>query len=1119
MLFRRAALASGLVQLFVLICTLACQVNGAGRAQERNAQEQQSAARSAERVADANEPYIFERHSLAVRFENDGSGQRELSVRVRIQNEQGAQQFRELAFGYISPNEQVTVRSVKVRKQDGSLIDVLASPKTIKDGLSATARKYPAYANLKEVSVAIPSLQTGDTLEYDVVTRVVHPFAPGEFWFQYDFPRDAIVLDDRLELNLPQGRAFSIKAPGITRIEGNRTPTKAAGAGFAFTRTEESGRTILRWKRANLKIAGDQEQSPLATAERPPDVQLTSFKDWAGVARWYAQFEHGSRRAGPQVKSKAEELIRGATSDMGKARALCAYVSQQIRNVDLPAVFGRLPARTPESVLASGYGDPEEKTELLAAMLETTGTRTDIVLISYRHKLERDFPSPAQFDQVLAVVNGSNETAWIDPNAQLAPFGFLPAPLRGESALLIGANGSAEVVKTPDDPPFPSTQNVEIEAQVSELGKLSGTARYSLRGDTEYVLRTAFHRASRAQWNQLAQTILTLDGLRGEATKVTTSDPLDTEKPFQLTIAFSDPSAFEWPMERTRIAVPLLNIALPDPPTKRGEPVRLGTPLDIVVHLRLRFPAGFRVSAPVGTAVARDYAEFKSSYRFENGELLAERALKFKLRELPASQIQDYLAFAHAVQADEAQPLDVENPAGAKAEIPSSAGADDLLDAGTAALKAGNTRGAILLLQRATELQPEHKSAWNELGLAYLQARRFSDAAAAFQKQAQVNPSDSRAHDYLGVALEELHRDDDAANAFRKQTELQPLDPIAHAQLGNILLKQQRYSEAIPELEKAAILSPGNAELQILLGQANLNLGDKDKALASFQKAVQLSPLAQTKNAVAYSLAEQGTDLDVAQQYAEAAIRSTAADLDKADLAHAGAADLTETSNLGAYWDTLGWIYFRKGDAVRAKPYLRAAWQLTQSGETGDHLAQLYQKLGEKQRAIEQCALALASTRPVPDTRARLMLLLGGNAQIDELVRKARPELERMRTYTVKLPVRKKASAEFLIAMSAGGQAGLSARVTGVRFAGGDESLRQFANELKSIDYREKLPDATPLKLVRRGTLTCAAAEDICKFTLAPAESAAAKTGARWSISGTAFDRGSARPETAGWTI
>jgi len=1099
MLFRRAALASGLVQLFLLVCIVASPVNAAGRAQ-RNAQEQPAAARSAERTAEADQPYVFERHSLAARFENDGSEQRELSVRVRIQNEQGAQQFRELAFGYVSPNEQVTVRSVKVRKRDGSSIDVLASPKSIKDGLSPTAREYPAYANLKEVRVAIPSLQAGDTLEYDVVTRVVQPFAPGEFWFQYDFPRDAIVLDDQLELNLPQGRAFRIKAPGFAGIEGGArgaAQTKPAGAGFAFTRTDEGGRTILRWKRANLKIAGDQEQSPLAAAGRPPDVQLTSFTDWASVARWYARFEHANPQASPQIKSKVVELIRGLTSDPEKARALCAYASQKIRNVDSPPDFGRLPARTPERVLASGYGDSEEKTELLAAMLEAAGMRADTVLVSYRQKLERDFPSPAQFDHAIAVVHAGQKTDWIDPSAQLAPFGFLPAPLRSEPALLIGADGSAEVVSTPADPPFPSTQNVEIEAHVSELGKLSGTARYSLRGDTEYVLRTAFHRALRAQWNQLAQTILTLDGLRGEATSVTTSDPLDTGKAFQLKIAFSDPSAFEWPMEHAKIALPLLNIALPDPPAKRGQPVKLGTPLDIVVHLRLRFPAGFRVSAPVGTAVARDYAEFKSSYRFEKGELLAERALKFKLRRLPASQLQDYLAFTHAVQADEAQPLDVENPAGAKAEIPPNASADDLLDAGTAALKAGNTRGAILLLQRATQRQPEHKSAWNELGLACLQARRFSEAAAAFQKQAQVNPSDTRAHDYLGVALEELHRDDDAANAFRKQTELEPLDPIAHAQLGNILLKQQRYSEAIPELEKAAILSPGNAELQILLGRANLSIGDRDKALASFQKAVQLSPAAQTKNAVAYSLAEQGTDLDFAQQYAESAIRSTAADLEKEDLAHATAADLTETSNLGAYWDTLGWIYFRKGDSARAKPYLRAAWQLTQSGETGDHLAQLYQKLGEKQRAIEQCALALDGTRPVPDTRARLMLLLGGNAQLDELVRKARPGLERMRTYTLKLPVRKKASAEFLLAMSPGGKAGTSARVDAVRFAGGDEFLRQFANELKSIDYGEELPDATPLKLIRRGTLTCAPAEDVCKFTLAPAESAVAKTGAQ----------------------
>ena len=1039
----------------------------------------------------AKEPYIFERYSVAVRFENDGTEERELSARVRIQSGAGAKRFAQLAFRFISPNEQVSLRSVRIRKPNGSATNVLALQSARPEITSPLQQRFPAYTELAELRVAVPGLRPRDTLEYDVITRVIKPFAPGEFWFSYEFPRDAVVLDDRLELNLPQGRVFRIEAPGFVRLGGVQKPSAPASrgpAGFAFTRTEARGRTILHWKGANLKpaAAGEERDVPAES----PDIQVSSFPNWAAVARWYAQIEQANSRATPLIQSKVQALIHGSARGEERARLLCAYVSQQIRDLDLADDFGRLPPRAAEEVLTSGYGDSEEKNALLAAMLSAAGIPANPVLIAYRHKLDRDFPSPSQFDHVVTSVREGHQTVWIDPSAAVAPFGFLPAALRGESALRVAAGVTGKIVETPLNPPFSSTQNVEIDAHISELGKLSGTIRYAFRGDTEYLLRSAFHRAPRAQWNQLAQTILTLDGLTGQATNVTTSDPLDTEKPFQLTLAFSDPTSFSWPMKRAKIALPLLTIGMPDAPGKRGQPVRLGTPLDVETQLRLSFPRDFTVGPPVGTSVSRDYADFKSSYRLQDGELLASRALHFKMRELPAWRLPDYLAFVRAVQADESQALLLENPARTKAEIPADATAEDLFDAGTAALKSGNARGAVLLLKRATELQPNHPQGWNDLGLAYLQAHRFADAAAAFQKQEQLTPSDDRTHDYLGVALEELHRDNDAAEAFHQQIELQPLDPVAHAQLGSILLRQERYSDAVPELEKAAILSPHNAELQIMLGRAYLAVGDNDKALVSFRKATQLSPSPAIRNEAAYALAQQGADLDLAQQYADAAIRATAPLLNQADLAHAAAADLVETSNLGAYWDTLGWVYFKKGDLAGAQRYLQAAWRLKENGEAGDHLAQLYAKAGEKERAIQQCALALASSHPVPDTRARLILLLGGNAQVDDLVGKARAELQKMSRLALKLPVKKETSADFLIALSPGGKAGGPARVDAVQFVSGDGLLGSYAEDLKSLDYGQVFPDATPLKLIRRGRLTCSAA-GACHFTVVPADTAA----------------------------
>jgi Flp pilus assembly protein TadD/transglutaminase-like putative cysteine protease len=1085
---RGTALASCLFELFLVTLpatsTVIAQAPPARQTTTSAVKPQEASAGQAARYAD--EPYVVERHFETVRFENDGTQERELSVRVRVQSEAGAQQFRELAFGYIFPNEQIAVRSATIRRPDGSSVNVLAAPNTAKETTPTITRDFPAYTNFKELRVAVPSLKAGDMLEYEVVTRVVKPFAPGHFWFQYDFVRDAIALDERLELSLPGAREFSIKAPDFVRVGGKERTgaAKLAGIDFIFTRAEEGGRTILRWKHANLKIASDGNEASLERSSIPPDVQLTSFENWGTLARWFSQLEKGQAEPTARIRAKTRELIRGATNEIEKAQALCDYVSKKIQYVNLPADFGRLPPRSAEAVLADGYGDSGDKRALLAAMLNAAGIHSDSVLIAYREKLDPEFPSPAQFGRVITSARLGEKVIWIDSSDELVPFGFLPAPLRGKSALSIDTDGTGRIVETPADPPFLSTQKVNIEGQITELGKLSGTIQYSLRGDTEFVLRTAFHRAPQTQWNQLAQTILTLDGLRGTVTNVTTSDPLDTEKPFQLTIAFSDPSAFDWPMERAKIALPLLTIAMPDAPTERGQPVKLGTPLDVETHLRLRFPPNFTVHPPVGIAAARDYAEFKSSYRFENGELIAERTLNFKAHELPASGVPDYLAFAHAVQADEAQTVFIENPTGGRAEIPANARPDDVFDAGAAALKAGNTRGAVLLLQRAVQLQPEHKRAWNDLGLAYMQARKFTEAAAAFQKQTKVNPPDEHAHDYLGIALEELQRNDDAADAFRKQIAIQPLDPIAHAQLGNILLAQRRYSDAVPELEKAGVLSPGNAELQIRLGRAYLNIGDKDKALAAFRKGAALSPSPEIRNEAAFALAELGTDLDEAQRYAEAAVRSTAANLEKADLAHLTPAELAQTRNIGNYWDTLGWVHFRKGDFARAERYIRAAWLLDQDGEVGDHLAQVYAKSGEKDRAIQQCALALAGFGPVPDTRARLMLLLGGNTEIGDLVTKARPELEKMRTFPVNLPVKQNASADFLIVMSPGKAESLSTRIEAVRFAGGDESLQQFGNVLKSVDYGEIFPDPTPVKLIRRGTLSCSSAASTCKFTL-----------------------------------
>ncbi len=1017
----------------------------------------------------SQEPFIIEQFITTVRFENDGTGERDVTARIRIQSDAGVQEFGQLRFGYSSANEQLDVAYVRVRKPDGSV--VTAAPDAITEMTAPVAREAPVYTDSKEKHVTVPDLAPGVTLEYETVTRLVTPLAPGEFWFDHNFVKSSIVLDERLEIDVPKGRKIDLQSSPHTPYD---TVTK-------------DGRTIYTWKQSNLAMPSDEEskkRQPQNSEAKIPDVQLTTFTSWEAVGRWYAKLEQGRTDPSPEIRAKTAALIQGRATELEKIQALYDYVSKRIRYVSLSFGVGRYQPHTAAEIFANQYGDCKDKHTLLASMLQAAGIPSDAVLISYERKLDLSMPSPAQFNHMITAVPLGKSLIWMDATAEVAPFRLLASPLRAKSALVVPPDGDAKVVETPADPPFPSFQRVEIDAKVSDLGKLTAHAHYTMRGDTELVLRLAFRRTPETKWKQLGQTILTLDGIHGEVTAVKPGDPTATANPFQFDIDFEMPNYLDWSSKKAKAALPLLSIGLPNPPDDDTAPVKLGSPLKVDVSLKLELPPADTAQAPISVSVARDYADFSSSYHFADHTLTAERILNFKIRELPASRATDYLAFARAVNADETQALVVANATPGAPEIPAAAKPDDLFEAGLAALNSGNMRAAIPLFQRVVALDPKYKQAWNDLGIAYLRDGSYDDAIAAFRKQLDVDPFDEHANDYLGLALENQQKYPDAIAAFRKQIEANPLDLIAHAALGSIFLDQHLYPDAVPELEKAVILSPDNAQLQVSLGRAYINSGQQEKGLAAFDKAAGISQTPAIWNDIAYNLADNKIELDKALRYAESAISSTDADLRNIDLLHLTMDQMNEVASIGSCWDTLGWVYFEKGDMQEAERYISAAWRLDQHGEVADHLARIYEKLGDKDRAAHTFALALAAPHSVPETRARLILLLGGNAGIADLVKKAAPELASMRSFELKGLLKEDANADFLILLSPAGSDGGSVKVDAAKFVSGSESLRPFADNLKSLDYGAAFPDASPAKLVRRGTVSCSAKSGDCIFKL-----------------------------------
>jgi hypothetical protein len=53
-----------------------------------------------------------------------------------------------------------------------------------------------------------------------------------------------------------------------------------------------------------------------------------------------------------------------------------------------------------------------------------------------------------------------------------------------------------------------------------------------------------------------------------------------------------------------------------------------------------------------------------------------------------------------------------------------------------------------------------------------------------------------------------------------------------------------------------------------------------------------------------------------------------------------------------------------------------------------------------------------------------------------------------------------------------------------VKFVSGDEKLKSYTEALRTADYHVTFPDDTPVKVFRRGTLSCAVTTGKCQFVL-----------------------------------
>ena len=580
------------------------------------------------------------------RFEATGDSHKEVHTRVHINNELGARQFARLNFDYNRSFQSIEIPLVHVTHPSGGTADILPSAST--DSPNPAVVNAPAYQDVRVKSVRILGLEPGDTLEYRVITTTTHhPLAP-DFWLDHSFDRSGIVSEELFEIAVPSALQIQIRINPATPGRPLDTIT--------------NGMTIYQWHAK----AGRFDNTLNQLSQSQPDVVLTSFAGWQQLADRLRNLLKPSGEFAPELFARADELAKVPTADPTttpslRAEAFYNFVSQKIRTIDLPLGSTGFKTRNPSDVLASGYGTPEDKYILFAALADNFFGPARAGLISSSAVDPRSsLPRPASFDHLLTMTGWPSISFWLDLNVEVAPYQVIPSQYRGKNAFVVGPAITEQWRRVEDFLPFRARQSVSIDASIGYDGLLKAKVHYSLRGDNELLLRVAFHQSQKEKWKELGQLLSLSDGFRGQVTSVSASDPYATKESLTVDYEITQPKFVDWSKKPVRIPALLPQLGLPDPPAKPAagaatSPIELGAPLEVETHMTLHVPPGTAIAPPTGTSVQRDYATFASQYSVKGAVVSASRHIHFLLRQVPADRAVDYNAFLHAVQSDQAQ--------------------------------------------------------------------------------------------------------------------------------------------------------------------------------------------------------------------------------------------------------------------------------------------------------------------------------------------------------------------------------------------------------------------------------------------------------------------------------
>jgi hypothetical protein len=416
-------------------------------------------------AAESTPPFEIVKSHIEVEVQEGGGYLESREVVYRALTEQGAEALRQMTLSYTEGFQSYTVAAAYTLKKDGSRIDV--DRRGMLGGYGASSS--PGFQDLKTLTVVFPNVEVGDEVAITTVFSQMVPWFGKSYSEQFVYGREVPARDVNIVLTAPSDMSLQVDAIGVS--EGRRESL--------------GGKTRRVWQFEN-GVTAEPESNAVDDYDKGARLVVSTFGNYADFARVYAGMLEGRADVTPEIRTLADGITRGLTTDREQARALYEWVSLHIAYVNIVLGAGGFVPHRAAEVLANKYGDCKDHVILLQALLAAKGISSNPVLISADEQFTLSpAPSPTPFNHLITYVPGLH--LYLDSTARYASFGVLPYSDSGKPVIHIG---KGEIARTPVAGAAAASMRSVETVTIAPDGTIEGDTRVTATGAPAADLRS-----------------------------------------------------------------------------------------------------------------------------------------------------------------------------------------------------------------------------------------------------------------------------------------------------------------------------------------------------------------------------------------------------------------------------------------------------------------------------------------------------------------------------------------------------------------------------------------------------------------------------------------------------